>query len=147
MLHEDLIWTYKTLLQANSVYTIPDNIYKYTLRNTGITNTMSSKKINDLIASVDYINKNIPSKNRNSYAATFIIETKYTAKSHASDAFSYKDFKELHADRGWLVKGVSFSCLIKYCIVESPAIFQYSFFKLFHKAKKTAGIFLRQIKR
>ena len=142
MLHEDLIWTYKSLLCADSVYTIPDNTYKYTLRNNGITNTMSSKKIHDLIVSVDYINENIPPKNRNSYAATFIIDTKYTAKSHASSMFSYKDFKELHfADKGWLVKGVSWACIFKFYFVESPAIFQYSFFKLYHSAKKIARTF------
>lgn len=134
MLHEDFIWTYKTITYANSVNVIPNFTYKYTLRDDSRTGAVSSKNIYGLIKSINYIEKDIVKKNININAITFITSTKWNIKSQASKILSYIDFKKLpFNDINYSIKGTGRNCKIKYNIMKSPSRFQYILFRLFYK--------------
>lgn len=140
MLHEDFIWTYETVLHANSINIIPNFTYRYTLRDDSRTRALPSKNIYALVKSIDYIEKDITQKGINEYVVIFIINVWWGIKYQASQTLAYADFKNLKLNNKFPTKRIGSNCRIKYYILKSSPKFQYNSLRFYQGLKKILRI-------
>ncbi len=141
MLHEDFIWTYETVIHANSISLIPDFTYIYTLRDDSRTRAVSSKNIYALEKSINYIKEDIFKRKTNINIMVFLLKNWWDIKYQGSQVLSYSDFRKLKLNNeNFSTKGIKNSYKIKYYILKSPLIIQYPFFQLYLGIKRVLKI-------